>query len=180
MLAQNPVISGRIVDSSEAALPNAKVEIHNRATAVRTATTTNNEGYYVTPPLSPGVYDIVASATGFKEARIEAMRLEIGQARTINLTLQPGEIRESITVSDTAPLLTTSRPDRGTVVENKFLMSIPLNIRNPYLLLANVPAVTTGRLAGDNTASQSTTNNFRINGGRGSTRPSLAGQAAVW
>ncbi|MBS1824817.1 MAG: TonB-dependent receptor [Acidobacteria bacterium] len=178
VLAQNPVISGRIVDSSEAALPNAKVEISNRATGVRTATTTNNEGYYVTPPLSPGAYDIVASATGFREARIESMRLEIGQARTINLTLQPGEVKESITVSDTAPLLTTSRPDRGTVVENKFLMSIPLNIRNPYLLLANVPGVTTGRLAGDNTASQSTTNNFRVNGGRGSTSEILIDGAA--
>jgi len=176
--AQNPVISGRIVDSSEAALPNAKVDVNNRATAVRTSTTTNNEGYYVTPPLPPGLYDITASATGFKEVRIDALRLEIGQARTINLTLQPGEVKESITVTDTAPLLTTSRPDRGTVVENKFLMSIPLNIRNPYLLLANVPGVTTGRLAGDNTASQSTTNNFRINGGRGSTSEILIDGAA--
>jgi hypothetical protein len=38
--------------------------------------------------------------------------------------------------------------------------------------------VTTGRLAGDNTASQSTTNNFRINGGRGSTSEILIDGAA--
>ena len=44
------------------------------------------------------------------------------------------------------------------------MISIPLNVRNPYLLLLTVPGVSTGRLAGDNTASQSTTNNFRING----------------
>ena len=81
----------------------------------------------------------------------------------LSLQLQPGEVRETITITDAAPLITANRADRGSVVENKFLMSIPLNVRNPYLLLANVPGVTMGRLAGDNTASQSTTNNFRIN-----------------
>jgi hypothetical protein len=178
LLAQNPVVSGRISDSSSAVIPGAKVTLTNRNTAIQNATDTNAEGYFVLPPVPPGVYDVIASATGFKEARVDAMRLEIGQSRTLQLQLQPGEVRESIIVSDAAPLLTFNRPDRGTVVENKFLLSIPLNVRNPYLLLATVPGVTTGRLAGDNTASQSTTNNFRINGGRGSTSEILIDGAA--
>jgi hypothetical protein len=88
------------------------------------------------------------------ESRVDAVRFEIGQMRTISFQLQPGEVRESVTVTDVAPLITTSRADRGTVVENKFITSIPLNVRNPYLLLATVAGVATGRLAGDNTASQ--------------------------
>jgi hypothetical protein len=177
-LAQNPIVSGRITDSTGAILRDAHVRLLNVATGVATETRTNEEGYFVVPPVPPGVYDIVAAAPGFREARLDNVRLEIGQARTVNLQLQPGEVRESVTVTDVAPLLTTNRPDRGTVVENKFLLSIPLNIRNPYLLLATVPGVTTGRLAGDNTASQSTTNNFRINGGRGSTSEILIDGAA--
>ncbi|MGH9660598.1 MAG: TonB-dependent receptor domain-containing protein, partial [Bryobacteraceae bacterium] len=178
LAAQNPVVSGRITDASGAVIAGAKVEVTSRGTAIKTATETNEEGYFVLPPVVPGVYDITASSAGFKEARLDAVRLEIGQSRTVQLQLQPGEVRESVTVTDTAPLITTSRPDRGTVVENQFLLSIPLNVRNPYLLLANVPGVTTGRLAGDNTASQSTTNNFRINGGRGSTSEILIDGAA--
>jgi len=178
LFPQNPVVSGRISDSTGAVIPGAKISLTNRNTAIVNTTDTNAEGYFVLPPVSPGVYDVVASATGFKEARVDAFRLEIGQSRTLQLQLQPGEVRESIMVSDTAPLLTFNRPDRGTVVENKFLLSIPLNVRNPYLLLATVPGVTTGRLAGDNTASQSTTNNFRINGGRGSTSEILIDGAA--
>jgi hypothetical protein len=154
------------------------VQLTNTATAVATAAQSNAEGYYVLPPVQPGRYTITASATGFKEARIEGFRLEIAQARTIHVQLTPGEVKESITITDAAPLLTASKADRGSVVENKFLMSIPLNVRNPYLLLANVPGVTMGRLAGDNTASQSTTNNFRINGGRGSTSEILIDGAA--
>ena len=176
--AQAPVVSGRITDSSGAVVSAARVEMINTATGVRTVTDSNADGYFTLPPVPPGPYNIAASLTGFKEARIEGFRLEIGQSRTINLQLQPGEVKESITIKDTAPLITSNRADRGTVVENKFLLSIPLNVRNPYLLLANVPGVTTGRLAGDNTASQSTTNNFRINGGRGSTSEILIDGAA--
>lgn len=178
LLAQNPVVSGRITDPTGAVIPGAKIALTNQNTGIQTSTDTNSEGLFVLPPLPPGVYDATASAAGFKEARLDAVRLEIGQSRTLQLQLQPGEVRESITVSDVAPLLTSNRPDRGTVVENKFIVSIPLNVRNPYLLLATVPGVTTGRLAGDNTASQSTTNNFRINGGRGSTSEILIDGAA--
>lgn len=59
------------------------------------------------------------------------------------------------------------------MVENQFLKSIPLNVRNPMLLLTLAPGVTGGLNAGINTASQSTTNNFRINGGRGATNEIL-------
>lgn len=177
-LAQNPTVSGRVTDATGAVVPGAKVELRNLSTGVANATTTNAEGYFVLPPVAPGSYDAIATATGFKESRVDAVRLEIGQTRTLSFQLQPGEVRESVTVTDAAPLITTSRADRGTVVENKFITSIPLNIRNPYLLLATVPGVTTGRLAGDNTASQSTTNNFRINGGRGSTSEILIDGAA--
>ena len=96
----------------------------------------------------------------------------------IPVTLQPGDLKESITISEDAPLLVVNRADRGTVVENQFLKSIPLNTRNPLFLLNLTPGVTTGRLAGDNTASQSTTNNFRINGGRGGTNEILIDGAA--
>jgi hypothetical protein len=178
LCAQNAVVSGRVLDPSQAVVPNASVELTNRATAIKTATTTNAEGYFVLPPLAPGVYDVAASAPGFATARLEAITLEIGQTRTLALRLSPGEVQQSITVVDTAPLLTTNRADRGTLVENKFVTSIPLNLRNPLFLLTLAPGVTTGRLAGDNTASQSTTNNFRINGGRGGTNEILIDGAA--
>jgi hypothetical protein len=159
-------------------IPGAQIQVKSVSTGVLNDTVTNAEGYFVLPPVPPGAYDVTAAATGFKESRVDAVRLEVGQSRSINFQLQPGEVRESVTVSDVAPLITTSRADRGTVVENKFITSIPLNVRNPYLLLATVPGVTTGRLAGDNTASQSTTYNFRINGGRGSTSEILIDGAA--
>jgi hypothetical protein len=178
LTAQNAVVSGRVSDSSQAIVPGATVEIVNTGTNVTNRTTTNSEGYFTFPPLTPGAYTLTASSPGFKAARVDGIVLEVGQQRTIALVLEPGEVKESITVTEQAPLLTTSRADRGTVVENQFVKSIPLNTRNPLFLLTLTPGVTTGRLAGDNTASQSTTNNFRINGGRGGTNEILIDGAA--
>ncbi len=91
-LAQNAQVSGRVTDPSQAVIPNAKVEIVNRATAVRTPTATNAEGYFVFPPLLPGSYDLAASAPGFTSARLDNLTLEVGQTRAINLQLQTGEV----------------------------------------------------------------------------------------
>jgi hypothetical protein len=178
LFAQDAVVSGRVSDSSQAVVPGARVEIVNIATNIANRTTANEVGYYTFPPLPPGSYTLTATVAGFKTARVENIVLEIGQQRVIAVTLQPGEVKDSITVSEEAPLLAVNRADRGTVVENQFVQSIPLNTRNPLFLLTLTPGVSTGRLAGDNTASQSTTNNFRINGGRGGTNEILIDGAA--
>jgi hypothetical protein len=176
--AQNAVVSGRVTDPTDAVVPGAAIELTSRTTGVKLTTVSNAEGNYVFPPVAPGSYDVVASAPGFASARLEAITLEVGQSRTINFRLRPGEVRESVTVTDAAPLLTLNRADRGTVVEQQFVNSIPLNLRNPLLLLTLAPGVTTGLRAGINTLSQSTTNNFRINGGRGATNEVLIDGAA--
>ena len=178
LFSQDAVVSGRVSDASQAVMPGAGVEIVNNATNITNRTTTNGEGYFTFPPLGLGTYTLTAKAPGFKSARVENVSLEVGQQRVIAVTLQPGEVKDSITVSEEAPLLVVNRADRGTVVENQFVKSIPLNTRNPLFLLTLTPGVSTGRLAGDNTASQSTTNNFRINGGRGGTSEILIDGAA--
>ena len=178
LYAQNAVVSGRVVDPSDAAVPNASISLANKGTGITATTASNGEGYYVFPPQAPGIYEITATAPGFAVTHLDAITLEVGQSRAINLALKPGAVKESITVQDVTPLLNVERADRGTVVENKFVESIPLNLRNPLLLLTLTPGVTTGLNAGINTASQSTTNNFRINGGRGNTSELLIDGAA--
>jgi len=173
--AQNAVVSGRVTDTSGGVIPNASVELINRATQVKSPTLTNAEGIYIFPSVPPGSYEITAGITGFSTSRVDAVTLEVGQSRTINLSLKPGDVSQSVSVSDEAPLITTDRPDRGTVVENQFVTSIPLATRNPLLLLTMTAGVVPGNRSdyGDNTTSQSATNIFRINGGRTTTNEIL-------
>jgi hypothetical protein len=182
--AQNAVVSGRVTDSSGAVIQKAAVELTNRATQVKSATVTNAEGIFIFPSVPPGAYAVSAGATGFATNRIESVTLEVGQSKAFNFTLTPGDIKQSVEVTDQAPLITTDRADRGTVVENRFVTSIPLLTRNPLLLVTiTAGAIGTatpggGLVAGDNTVSENQTNYFRINGGRNRSNEILIDGAA--
>ena len=170
--AQNAVVSGRVTDPSGGVIGDVAVELINHATQVKLPSVTNAEGIFVLPSVPPGTYEVNARIAGFTAAHIESVTLEVGQSRTLNITLAVGDVKQSVTVTDEAPLVTTDRADRGTVVENRFVTSIPLLTRNPLLLVtmtAGAIGTTTpggGLAAGDNTVSQNQTNFFRINGGR--------------
>jgi hypothetical protein len=106
---------------------------------------------------------------------MERLVIEVGQARSVEVQLKPSAVVETVEVQDASPLLETARADRGAVVENSFVLSIPLNVRNPLQLVNFTPGVTGGGLstaynvAGTNTVSQTQTNVWRINGGKAST-----------
>ena len=62
-------ITGRVVDSSKAAIPNAAVTATNSATgAVRTAQT-DDQGHYALTNLSVGTYSIAVAHTGFQQLK---------------------------------------------------------------------------------------------------------------
>ncbi|HET6962779.1 MAG TPA: carboxypeptidase-like regulatory domain-containing protein, partial [Terriglobia bacterium] len=169
---QNAVVSGRVIDTSGGVIQSVTVELTNLATQVKLPTVTNEEGIFIFPSVPPGAYQVSAGITGFNTNRIDSVTLEVGQSKTLNFTLTTGDVKESMTVTDTTPLITVDRADRGTVVENQFVTSIPLLTRNPLLLVSMTSGAIgtttpgSGLNAGDNTVSQNQTNFFRINGGR--------------
>jgi hypothetical protein len=141
--AQNTAVSGRVIDTSGAVIQNAAVELTNRATMLKSVTRTNTDGIFIYPSVPPGDYTASASLAGFTTSRIDAITLEVAQSKTINFTLSPGDVKQSINVTDQAAMVTTDRADRGTVVENQFVNSLPLLTRNP-LLLVTITAGTVG------------------------------------
>src|SRR5690348_2672245 len=85
-LAQNAFVSGRLSDTSGGVIPNVSIELTNRATQVKSPTLTNAEGIFVFPSVPPGSYDVDARITGFTASHIEAVTLEVGQSKTLNIT----------------------------------------------------------------------------------------------
>ena len=68
---QNAVVSGRVTDTSGGVIPNATVELINRATQVKLPTVTNGEGVYIFPSVVPGAYELNARMTGFAALHID-------------------------------------------------------------------------------------------------------------
>src|SRR6185437_6218562 len=57
-------LQGTVTDTSNAAVPAAKVVVHNQATGVDRTTQTDQSGSYLVPGLLPGLYTVTVTANG--------------------------------------------------------------------------------------------------------------------
>src|SRR3979411_1496675 len=93
-------IAGTVTDSSEAVVPSAAVNIVNADTRVTVwHGTTNESGLYRAPALQVGRYNVLVEVQGFKRAEVSGINLTVDLHATINVTLQPGAVAESVTVA---------------------------------------------------------------------------------
>lgn len=182
LLGQNAALSGLIRDPAGAAISGASLQLSNTKNGARLETTTNESGLYVFASVAPGTYDLSVNKAGFATAQVNELVVEVSQTKTLNLGLKISQAQEAVTVTDEAALLTVDRADRSAVLENKFVLSIPLNVRNPLQLINYTPGVVQGGSgfgsSGTNTSSNTLTNTFRINGGRAGTTEVLLDGAA--
>ena len=135
-------VKGQVVDSSQGTLPGATVTIRNQETNEVATAVTNNDGNYTIPFLRPGLYTLTVEMSGFQKYSRTDMRLEVSQVAVINAQLGVGNLTESVNVSADAPLLETSKADRGTVVDQARIAELPLQSRSPIALATLIAGVT--------------------------------------
>ncbi|MBM3752425.1 MAG: carboxypeptidase regulatory-like domain-containing protein [Acidobacteria bacterium] len=135
-------ISGRVLDSSGAAVAGAKVSATNTNTGEVSNATTETSGAYTVPFLRPGGYTVRVSASGFKTFVRENITLLVGQIAGIEVVLEVGALTENITVTAESALLETQTASRGGVVDTKQVADLPLNARNPFMLGTMMSGVT--------------------------------------
>ncbi|HKD08888.1 MAG TPA: carboxypeptidase regulatory-like domain-containing protein [Bryobacteraceae bacterium] len=133
--------SGTVTDASGGSVPNAKVTVTNTGTGAARSVTTDQTGGYLIAQLPPGTYDITAEAPGFKKEAQRAADLQVNQAATLNFTLQPGQVSETIEVTGAAPQLEAQSSSLGTVVNTQLTAELPLNGRNFVQLATLAPGV---------------------------------------
>ena len=134
-------VRGKVVDSSQAALPGATVNVTNQQTNEVATATTNQEGSYSIPFLRPGIYTLTVEMSGFQKYTRTDMTLQVGQTADVNVTMPVAGVAEVVTVSSEAPLLETSRADRGTVIDSARIAELPLQSRSPMALAVLVAGV---------------------------------------
>lgn len=127
-------LEGFVQDPSRAVVPGVTVAAVNEGTGIRTQVTSNDAGRYVFPNLPPGTYTISAEYTGFKKVVVAGVQLQIGDSRTLDLLLAPGEVTESVNVSAEAALVNTTTAKLGAVVQNRQAVDLPLNGRDAMML----------------------------------------------
>jgi len=135
-------LSGTVTDATGAAVGSAKVTATNVATNVERSTTSESNGSYIIPLLPPGDYVLTVEGSGFRKSIQRGITLQINQQAQIDVTLQLGQVSESVEVTAQAPLLQSESSSLGTVVNEKLVNQLPLNGRNFIQLATLSPGVT--------------------------------------
>jgi hypothetical protein len=143
LLAQTATgsIAGTVLEKSGSVVANAAVTLTNTETnQVRTAST-NDRGYYSLPLLPPASYRLSIETPGFSRFVQSDIHLNVGDALTVNPTLQVGQVSQEVTVTGQPSSLETETSSLGQVLSNKTILDLPVNGRNSYSFAALVPGV---------------------------------------
>src|SRR5262249_18282108 len=90
------VVEGTLVDSSNAAVPDAEVTLTNEATQIAYRSRSNNLGVFRVTTLPLGIYRAQIEAKGFKPWVQTSLALEAGQVRTLNVSLEIGAAQQTV------------------------------------------------------------------------------------
>jgi hypothetical protein len=134
-------VQGLVTDSSEAIVVAAKVTLLNVNTGIAGTRETNNIGHYRFDFVEPGTYSVSAEMAGFNKSVQENVLVQTRADVTVNFSLKPGAVNESITVNATAVALQFNTSTKELTVDRKQLMELPVMQRNPFSLAMLDPAV---------------------------------------
>ena len=161
-------ISGTVRDTSGAAVAGATVTVHNTATSAERTATTGDTGQYNITALTPGVYELTVTSTGFAKFTSRA-EVTVGAAVTVDPQLSVSNQTTTIEVVAAGGVeVNTSNQELSQIVNTQQMAQLPSLTRNPYDFVQIAGNVSSG----DRTASgmdQNTTNRgvgFALNGQR--------------
>ena len=134
-------ILGTVSDQTGGVISGATVTVIDKDRGVARTLTTDQAGEYNAPTLIPGTYTVRVEAKGFKLLERQNVELEVGREVRVDLTLQPGEQNQTITVTEAVPLVETTNATLGGTLTNSQINDLPLNGRNYQNLMALRPGV---------------------------------------
>src|SRR5512133_3225084 len=85
-------IVGTVADATGAVIPGATVSVKNENTGQTRQASANEQGRFTVTPLLPAVYSVKVESAGMAVAEYTGIRLQVGQERTLNVTLQPSAV----------------------------------------------------------------------------------------
>jgi hypothetical protein len=134
-------ILGTLTDQSGAAVAGATVVITDVQRGTSRSLTTDDSGAYAAPDLPPGTYKIHVEARGFKSVERPNVQIEVASDVRADFSLQPGQVSETVTITEDVPLVNTTSATLGGTLSNKEINDLPLNGRNYENLLQLRPGV---------------------------------------
>lgn len=123
-------IYGQVTDPTGAAIPNATITVLDVSKGTSVSVKTDADGEYKVPNLIPDVYDVTASADGFRTLTNKGIPVAADSSPKVDLHLSLGGVTDTIQVTVEAPQLKTDRADVATSFNEKDMSTLPVAGRN--------------------------------------------------
>lgn len=137
-------LNGTVTDPQGGVVAGAKVVITNTATGVSRETTTGSDGGFAVTDLTPGDYSVRVSASGFAVSEFKEIRLDVGRARTLDVSLKIAKSGELVEVTAGEIAVDLTQSEVQGLMESQAIETLPLNGRNfldlAFLIPGNRPA----------------------------------------
>src|ERR1700674_4092310 len=132
---------GAVIDSTGSVVPGAKITVTNTGAGFVFTSLTTAEGTWYIPNLNPGSYQLRIEAQGFKAYVQNGITLRTAEQPRLDVSLEVGNVTESIQVTGTAPLLETETSTSGQVLEGQTLVKMPVLQKAFYRIYLYMPGM---------------------------------------
>jgi hypothetical protein len=162
-------MSGTITDSSGAVVPDVKVTAKELASGTAYTAVSSSAGTYSFPNLRLGTYDVSAEYKGFKTAQSTGVMVQLNTTTSLNITLSPGQITETVVVSGSAPTVQSETSVMTKVVGEQQILDLPLALGSVVQAMRSPEAfvfLTPGAIGPGTASGSGGTFESKINGGQ--------------
>jgi len=142
-------LAGVVSDTSGGIVAGAAIQLTHPATGAQRSAVTDGQGAYRFLRLTPGSYELEATANGLRPERRTGIAMTVGQQAVLNLTLQVGSVTTEAFVTAGAVLIDLQNTALSDVMDPKAIRELPLNGRDFAQLALLEPGVTPSRRSSD-------------------------------
>jgi Carboxypeptidase regulatory-like domain len=118
-------ITGRVVDTQGLPVPGVIVTVEGPNLRGATTAVTRDNGDYIVPLLPPGPYSVTFQLSGFTRQQ-KAVTVASTQTLPLNVTMDPAELTETVTVVGRSPVLTQTA-QVATNFDQQLIAMLPTN-----------------------------------------------------
>lgn len=123
-------LTGTVIDQSQAVVVSAQITLTNKDTGAVRTTQSNSAGLYRFDLLPAGHYELKVTMAGFKSITVASTELIVGETSTLNFTLEPGSVSQTVTVTEQAPIVDVTKTNVGIDITQQQIQNMPLNGRD--------------------------------------------------
>jgi hypothetical protein len=138
-------VKGETQDAQHAVVPHAQLTLKNEATGVVATTVSGPTGEFSFLDVAPGTYTLTTVAQGFGTVAQEHVTVGVGSTLALTVTLQVGQVQQTLTVNANGAELETQTSDIGLSISPEEIKDLPVSLsgdmRNPLNFVILTPGV---------------------------------------